>query len=162
MQNGSSVGICTRCIHVLALFGTDLYAQSVLINKISASELGRKLIKVALLVGPARGLGDSSGERGEDPPTLVIRTSPFTPITAHATTTHSPSPPRCLRLSQEVPGGSSSSRRKNNLNLLSFFCKAGGKKGGVGSRSTGLARGKKTKFRFLAFRLTDKRVLNNA
>ena len=31
--------------------GTDLRAQSVIIGKISASELGRKLIKSALLVG---------------------------------------------------------------------------------------------------------------
>ncbi len=32
-------------------FGTDLPAQSVLINEISASELSRKFIKSALLVG---------------------------------------------------------------------------------------------------------------
>ncbi len=32
-------------------FGTDLYAQSVLISKISASELSRKFIGTALLVG---------------------------------------------------------------------------------------------------------------
>ncbi len=32
-------------------FGTDLYAQSVLVNKISASEISRKFIKSALLVG---------------------------------------------------------------------------------------------------------------
>ncbi len=32
-------------------FGADLYAQSVIINKISATELSRKLIKSALLVG---------------------------------------------------------------------------------------------------------------
>ncbi len=32
-------------------FGTDLYAQSVIINNISASELSRKFIKSALLVG---------------------------------------------------------------------------------------------------------------
>ncbi len=50
-KNESSVGICTRCIHVLARLGADLYAQSVIINKISASELSRKLIKSALLVG---------------------------------------------------------------------------------------------------------------
>ncbi len=41
MQNGSSVGIRTRCIHVFAC----LYAQSVIIDKISASELSRKFIK---------------------------------------------------------------------------------------------------------------------
>ena len=35
--------------------GADLYAQSVLINKISASELSRKLIKSALLVGRVQG-----------------------------------------------------------------------------------------------------------
>ncbi len=32
-------------------FGADLYAQSVLINKISGSELSRKFTKSALLVG---------------------------------------------------------------------------------------------------------------
>ncbi len=35
----------------ICTFGADLYAQSVLINKISASELSWKFIKVALLVG---------------------------------------------------------------------------------------------------------------
>ncbi len=35
------------------MFGTDLYAQSALINKISASEFTRKVIKGALLVGDA-------------------------------------------------------------------------------------------------------------
>ena len=52
MQNGSSVGIriqYTHCIHVFAR--ADLYAQSELINKISASELSRKFVKSALLVG---------------------------------------------------------------------------------------------------------------
>ena len=34
-------------------FGGDLYAQLVLINKISALELSRKFIKSALLVGMA-------------------------------------------------------------------------------------------------------------
>ncbi len=38
-------------MHIFCMFGTDLYAQSVLINKISALELSRKLIKSALLVG---------------------------------------------------------------------------------------------------------------
>ena len=51
MQNGSSVGMYTHCIHVFARFGADLPAQSVLSNEISASELSRKLIKSALLVG---------------------------------------------------------------------------------------------------------------
>ncbi len=41
---------CTR----FCTFGADLYSQSVLINKISASELSRKLIKSALLVGYIR------------------------------------------------------------------------------------------------------------
>ena len=35
----------------LARFGATLYAQSVIINTICASELSRKLIKSALLVG---------------------------------------------------------------------------------------------------------------
>ncbi len=43
MQNGSLVGIYTHCIHN--------FAQSVLINKISASELSWKFIKSELLVG---------------------------------------------------------------------------------------------------------------
>ena len=51
MQDGGSVGICTRCTQVSARCGTDLHAQSVLVNKISASELSRKFIKSALLVG---------------------------------------------------------------------------------------------------------------
>ncbi len=51
MQNGSSVGIHTHCIHVFCTFGADFFAQSVLINKISASELSRKFSKTALLVG---------------------------------------------------------------------------------------------------------------
>ena len=37
----------------LCTFGADSYARSVLINKISASELGRKFIKSSLLVGKA-------------------------------------------------------------------------------------------------------------
>ena len=41
-------------MHVFSTFGTDLYVQSVLINKISASELSRKFIKSALLVGNVR------------------------------------------------------------------------------------------------------------
>ena len=51
MQNGSSVGIRTHFIHVFARFGTNLHAQPVLVNKISASELSRKFIKSALSVG---------------------------------------------------------------------------------------------------------------
>ncbi len=45
MQNG------TETLHTR--FCTDLYAQSVFTNKISASELRRKFIKSALLVGKA-------------------------------------------------------------------------------------------------------------
>ncbi len=35
-------------------FGTNLHAQLVLINKISASEISRKFVKIALLVGYPR------------------------------------------------------------------------------------------------------------
>ncbi len=45
-----SWNICTLHTH-FCTFGADLYAQSVLINKASASELRRKFIKSALLVG---------------------------------------------------------------------------------------------------------------
>ncbi len=41
-------------------FPTDLYAQSVIINKISASELSRKFIKSALLVGHLLCLSDAA------------------------------------------------------------------------------------------------------
>ncbi len=51
MQNGSSVDIHTHCVHVFARFGADLYVQSVLIDKICASELSRKFIESVLLVG---------------------------------------------------------------------------------------------------------------
>ncbi len=51
MQNGRSVGTCTHCVHVFARLGADLHAQSVLIDKISASELTRTFIGSALLVG---------------------------------------------------------------------------------------------------------------
>ena len=51
MQNGSSVGIRTQCMHVFCTSRVDLYVQSVIINKISASELSRKLVKNGLLVG---------------------------------------------------------------------------------------------------------------
>ncbi len=39
VQNGSSVEIRTHCMHVFACFGANLHAQSVISNKISASEL---------------------------------------------------------------------------------------------------------------------------
>ncbi len=42
-------------MHVFAHFGVDLYAQSALINEISASELSQKFTKAALLVGPLTG-----------------------------------------------------------------------------------------------------------
>ncbi len=48
VQNESSVGISTR---VFARWVPILFAQSVLINRISALKLSRKFIKSALLVG---------------------------------------------------------------------------------------------------------------
>ncbi len=53
MQNESSVGIYTHCTHVFVHHGANLYAQSLLNNKISALELNRRVIKSALLVGQA-------------------------------------------------------------------------------------------------------------
>ena len=48
----------THCTHVFfCMFGSDLYAQSVLINKISESELSRKFTKSVLLVGYERKRG---------------------------------------------------------------------------------------------------------
>ena len=44
-------------------FGTDLYAQSALVNKISASELSRKFIRSALLVGNALCVGILRGDK---------------------------------------------------------------------------------------------------
>ncbi len=46
-----SRNMCTRCVHVLGTLDADLYARSVLTNKISASELRRKFIEGVLLVG---------------------------------------------------------------------------------------------------------------
>ncbi len=44
--------IYTYTLHTcFCMFGTDLYSHSVLINKISESELSREFIKRALLVG---------------------------------------------------------------------------------------------------------------
>ncbi len=51
MQNGNSVRMFTCCTQVFARLSADLNAQSVITNKISASELTRKLIKNVLLVG---------------------------------------------------------------------------------------------------------------
>ncbi len=45
------------------MFGADLYAQSVIVNKLSASELIRKFIKSALLVGFGRSPDDILGTR---------------------------------------------------------------------------------------------------
>ena len=50
-KNGSAVGIYTHCIHVFARLALIRMPQSVLINKISASEVSRKFIESALLVG---------------------------------------------------------------------------------------------------------------
>ena len=50
MRSGSSVGTCTRCVHVFARFGADLHAQSVLIDKFSASERSRRFVKSELLL----------------------------------------------------------------------------------------------------------------
>ena len=46
-----SRNMCTCCMHVFCTLGADLHAQSALANKISASELSRKFIMSALLVG---------------------------------------------------------------------------------------------------------------
>ncbi len=51
MQNWSSVGILYTLHTRFSTFGNDLCDQSVLINKITASELSRKSVKSALLVG---------------------------------------------------------------------------------------------------------------
>ncbi len=52
MQNGSSDGICTYTLHTRSCtFGAHLYVQSVLPNKIYASDLSMKFTKSVLLVG---------------------------------------------------------------------------------------------------------------
>ena len=51
MQNGSSVGRYSHCIHIFCMFDTNLHAPRVLINKISATKFSQKSIKSALLVG---------------------------------------------------------------------------------------------------------------
>ena len=51
MQHGNSVAIRTRCMHVSARTEAISHAQSVLIDEISASELRRKFVRSALLVG---------------------------------------------------------------------------------------------------------------
>ncbi len=84
MQNGSSVGICTHCTHFFARLAQNLYAQSVLISKISALELSRKFINDLLLVGrvlePGCFLcllcaGPCSMQEGEESPTNIGRLS---------------------------------------------------------------------------------------
>ncbi len=51
MQNGSSAWNMYKMNTNFCTFGSDLHAQSVLINKISASELSQKFIKGVLSVG---------------------------------------------------------------------------------------------------------------
>ncbi len=51
MQNGNSEYVHIAYVHDFAHLVPIFFAQSVLINKISASELSRKFIKSALLVG---------------------------------------------------------------------------------------------------------------
>ena len=51
MQNGSSVGIHIHCLHVFARLAPICMLSQWFINEISASELSRKLIKSASLVG---------------------------------------------------------------------------------------------------------------
>ncbi len=77
MQNGSSVGTCTQRIHVFARFAPILHAPSVLINKISASELSREVYhecavgrvgreKTKMLLAPRYNYSPSSYETGAD------------------------------------------------------------------------------------------------
>ena len=61
-RNGSSVGIRTRCVHVFACLAPICMPRSVLINKISATELRRKFIKSALLVGVVGLINEEEGE----------------------------------------------------------------------------------------------------
>ncbi len=52
VQNGSSVGICARCVqHVLASLAPTCMLSRCSLAKISASEVSRKFIKSVLLVG---------------------------------------------------------------------------------------------------------------
>ncbi len=51
MQNGRSVGICIRCIHVFEHLAPICMLSRCLLTKISASEPSRKFIESALLVG---------------------------------------------------------------------------------------------------------------
>ncbi len=44
----------THCMRVFGTFGIALHAQSVLVNKTSASELSWRFIESALLVGQTR------------------------------------------------------------------------------------------------------------
>ena len=50
-------------MHVFCKIGADLHAQSVISNKISASELSRKLIKSALLVGSSQSSNDEEKKK---------------------------------------------------------------------------------------------------
>ncbi len=49
MLSGSSAGLCAHCVSIFCTFGANFYAQSVLISKISASEISRKFIKSAIV-----------------------------------------------------------------------------------------------------------------
>ncbi len=51
MQNGSSVGTCTRCTHVFACLAPTGMLSRCLSTKNYALEIKRKFIKCALLVG---------------------------------------------------------------------------------------------------------------
>ena len=51
MQNGTSVGECTGCIHVFERLAPICMLSRCLVTKISASELSRRFVKSALLVG---------------------------------------------------------------------------------------------------------------
>ncbi len=60
MQNGSSVGTCTRCAHVFARLAPTRMLSRCLLAKIPASELSRKFMKSALLVGEKKSSERSS------------------------------------------------------------------------------------------------------
>ncbi len=73
MQNGSSVGIYTHFIHVFFTFGADLYVQSVLINKIPASELSRSLLSVRCWLGTRNQMMAKKKKRTLPPPSQICK-----------------------------------------------------------------------------------------
>ena len=83
MQNGSSVGTCTHCIHAFAYFAPICMLSRSLLTKISASELSAKFICCELLVGEGSLLEfpllcSQEEEKEEDRFTnLCIVSSPF-------------------------------------------------------------------------------------